>query len=72
MTMVLVPFDSVKACPACGCDTKGFSVEYSTSIQIPAGDGRFVDASTIGDPPRPHLEKHCPHCRFGWLEEISA
>lgn len=67
--MKLVPFSSVTECPACGNSVIGFSVEYSTDFKIPAGNGRFVSTQTLGDLLCPHLEKHCPHCEWGWLEQ---
>uniref|UniRef100_A0A6M3J8T3 Uncharacterized protein n=1 Tax=viral metagenome TaxID=1070528 RepID=A0A6M3J8T3_9ZZZZ len=69
--MKLEPFNSVKECPKCGLSTKGFSVEFSTSEKVAAGDGRFVSTNTYGSSLIPHLEKHCPHCRYGWLEETK-
>lgn len=68
--MELLPFNSVTTCPACGGSTKGFSVEYSTAPKFDAGNGRFVAAPTFGTV-APHLEKHCPHCGFGWLEHTK-
>lgn len=69
--MNLLPFDSVKTCPACNQSVKGFRVEYSTDEVIPAGSGRFVSVHTVCAPQMPHLEKHCPHCDFGWLEHTA-
>lgn len=67
--MNLLPFGSVAMCPACHLDVKGFSVTFSTHHVVPAGDGRFVSVQRMTDPDWPHLEKHCPHCGYGWLEE---
>ena len=71
--MTILPFDSVKTCPACwrGTAGLGFSVAYSTKVKVPAGSGRFVSVSTRDDDDRPHLEKHCPHCGYGWLEQLA-
>jgi hypothetical protein len=69
--MTLYPFDSVTTCPACGRPTSGSTVAFSTDVKAKAGSGRFVSVQTIGDPFYPHLEKHCPHCEYGWLEEPS-
>lgn len=69
--MNLLPFDSVATCPKCGQPTRGYRVEYSTALKTLAGEGRFVPMSTYGDPLVPHLEKHCPHCGYGWLEETK-
>lgn len=71
MSMDLVLFDSLKDCPKCGLPTKGYTVEYSTAIKVPAGANRFASISAVSDPPVPHLEKHCPHCGYGWLEETK-
>ena len=65
-------FNSVKMCPACGWSVSGFRVKYSSVEQLDAGDGQFVSVGTIGAAPVPHLEKHCPKCDFGWLEEIAS
>ncbi len=72
MTMKLRPFDFVTVCPACGQSIKGFSVTYSTDFKVPAGGGRFVSVQTRGMDFCPHLEKHCPHCEFGWLEQPAS
>ena len=69
--MVLRPFASVTKCPACGGATTACSVRFSDHEQLPAGCGRFVDVQVIGAPLVPHLEKHCPHCDFGWLEQMA-
>jgi len=66
--MRLLPFDSVRMCPACGGSVKGFTVRFSTSQKLAVGSGRFVSCEQAGDEPEPHLEKHCPRCHFGWLE----
>lgn len=71
MSMDLLPFDSVTECPKCGRSTKGYRVEYSADVKVSAGEGFFVPVSTRGDAPIPHLEKRCPHCHFGWLEETK-
>jgi len=70
--MTLLPFDSNRVCPACGRATSGFRVKYSTDRVIEAGSGQFVSVQTNGDAPLPHLEKHCPHCDYGWLEELAG
>lgn len=51
---------------------KGYSVTYSTDHKVPAGNGDFVSTQTQGESLAPHLEKHCPHCNFGWLEEVAC
>lgn len=70
--MNLLPFDSVQTCPACGQSTKGFTVKYSTEEVVAAGGGRFISIHGIGIAPIPHLEKHCPHCEYGWLEHPAT
>lgn len=69
--MKLLPFDSVTECPKCGRLVKGFRVKYSTNQVVDAGMGRFVSVQTGGLPLLPHLEKHCPHCDYGWLEHTK-
>ena len=70
--MKLLPFGSVQVCPVCGNDVRGFAVTFSTDHVITVGNGRFVSTQTHDDDLRPHLEKHCPRCEFGWLEECSG
>jgi hypothetical protein len=67
----LLPFASVVDCSKCGKPVEGFSVEYSTHQKVDAGMGRFTSVQTWGDSPVPHLEKHCPHCGYGWLEKTK-
>lgn len=70
MSMDLLPFGSVATCPACAQAVDGYEVKYSEDHVTPAGDGRFVSIQTYGHERCPHLEKRCPHCGYGWLEEV--
>ncbi len=67
--MNLLPYGSYPECPKCGGRTGDAEVRYSTNYEVPGMSGQFVGAGTHGDEPHPHLIKHCPHCKFGWLEK---
>ena len=69
--MNLLPFDSVKECPKCGLSVEGHRVKYGTFNKVEVGDGEFAIGDVYGSKPQPHLEKHCPHCRYGWLERTK-
>jgi hypothetical protein len=69
--MNLLPFGSFPECPKCGGRTGQAEVRYSTNQEIDAGSGNFQGVGTIGQNPTPHLIKHCPHCKFGWLEQTK-
>lgn len=66
----LRPFGSVNKCPKCGNST-GRSVKYSTDFKISSSNGLFVSVHTAEMSPYPHLEKHCTHCGYGWLEDVA-
>lgn len=73
--MNLLPFDSVKTCPACRYPIyfrHGASMRYSTDIVEHVGDGKFASVQNYGDGFAPHLEKHCGQCGYGWLEQTAT
>ena len=71
--MNLLPFESVTMCPACHLDLFESApvITFSTERVIHAHGGRFVSVHQVGDATTPHLEKHCPRCGYGWLEQTA-
>jgi hypothetical protein len=58
-------------CSACNVPGAPFTLTACMDDCLRIGAGKYVDASTHGHQPNPHLHVKCPTCGFVWLEDVA-